>query len=112
MRWRPIILDLALIVAVWTLLLWLLRVQRARMGAAPSPRAKRGYRMRTATTIAAALGFTCFSTWLITDATGPHWLHSLSLPRHSDLPRKRCHLGGMCWLAQRAVVRRGVYSIT
>jgi hypothetical protein len=80
MRWSPIILDLVFTVAVWTLLLWLLRVQRARMGAAPSSRAKQGYRVRTAATIAAAVGFTCFSTWLITDATGPHWVHSLSLP--------------------------------
>jgi hypothetical protein len=32
MRWSPIILDLVFTVAVWTLLLWLLRVQRARMG--------------------------------------------------------------------------------
>jgi hypothetical protein len=55
MRWRPIIPDVALTVVVWTLLLWLLRTQRARMGDAPSP-------------------------WLMTDTTGPHWLHSLSLP--------------------------------
>jgi len=80
MRWRPIIPDAALTFVVWTLLLWLLRTQRARMGDAPSPRAMRGYRMRTASTIAAAVGFTWFAAWLITDATGPHWLHSLSLP--------------------------------
>jgi hypothetical protein len=79
MRWRPIIPDVALTIVVWTLLLWLLRTQRARMGDAPSPRAMRGYRMRTASTIAAAVGFTWFAAWLITDATGPHWLHSLSL---------------------------------
>jgi len=79
MRWRPIIPDVALTIVVWTLLLWLLRTQRARMGDAPSPRAMRGYRVRTAATIAAAVGFTWFAAWLITDATGPHWLHSLSL---------------------------------
>jgi hypothetical protein len=80
MRWRPIIPDVALTIVVWTLLLWLLRTQRARMGDAPSPRAMRGHRVRTAATIAAAVGFTWFSTWLMTDTTGPHWLHSLSLP--------------------------------
>src|SRR6266851_2570411 len=26
------------------------------------------------------VGVTWFSAWLISDATGPHWLHSLSLP--------------------------------
>jgi hypothetical protein len=76
MRWSPIILDLALVIAVWTLVLWLVRVPRARMGDAPSPRAIR----YTAAAIAGTVGFTWFSAWLITDATGPQWLHSLSLP--------------------------------
>jgi hypothetical protein len=80
MRWRPIVLDLALVVVVWALILRLLRVQRARMGQAPALRAMRGYRVYTSAAIAAAVGFTWFATWLITDATGPHWLHRLSLP--------------------------------
>jgi hypothetical protein len=80
MRWRPIIPDVALTVVVWTLLLWLLRTQRARMGDAPSPRAMQGYRVRTAAAISAMVGVTWFSTWLITDTIGPHWLHGLSLP--------------------------------
>ncbi len=80
MRWRPIVLDLVLVVVVWALILWLLRVQRARMGRAPALRAMRAYRVYTSAAIAAAVGFTWFAAWLITDATGPHWLHSLSLP--------------------------------
>jgi len=79
MTWRRIILDLALVIVVWTLVLWLARAQRARMGEAPSPRAMRG-RVHTAAAIAAVVGFTWFAAWLITDATGPHWLHSLSIP--------------------------------
>jgi hypothetical protein len=80
MRWRPIILELALVIGVWSLVLWLVRVRRARMGDAPSPRAMRSYRAHTAAAIAVTVGVTWFSAWLITDATGPHWLHSLSLP--------------------------------
>ena len=80
MRWHPIILDVALTIAVWALPLRLVRMQRARMGDARSPQVTRGNRLRFAATIAAAVGFTWFSTWLITDTTGPHWLHSLSLP--------------------------------
>src|SRR5260370_38841737 len=79
MRWRPIILDLALVVAVWALIPWLLRVQRARMGRAPALRAMRAYRVYTSAAIAASVGFSWFAASLITDATGPHWLHSLSL---------------------------------
>ena len=79
MRWSPIILDLVFTVAVWTLLLWLLRVQRARMGDVPSSERSR------ATTCAPQRrslppSVSPASTWLITDATGPHWLHRLSLP--------------------------------
>jgi hypothetical protein len=39
MRWRPIILDLALVIVVWTLVLWLARAQRVRMGETENPRA-------------------------------------------------------------------------
>ena len=30
--------------------------------------------------ISVAVGVTCFVTWLVSDAIGPQWLHSLSLP--------------------------------
>jgi hypothetical protein len=71
---------LAFVILVRTLVLWLARAQRARMGGAPSSRAMRGYRVHTGAAIVATVGFTWFAAWLITDATGPHWLHSLSLP--------------------------------
>ncbi len=38
-----------------------------------------GYRVHTSAAIAAGVGFTWFAAWLITDATGPHRLDSLSL---------------------------------
>lgn len=79
MRWRSIILDLALMVAGWTVVLRLVHRRRARMVADASPRAVLGYRMHTAAAISAMMGVTWFSAWLISDATGPHWLHSLSL---------------------------------
>jgi hypothetical protein len=79
MRWRTIILDLALIVAVWTGVLMLVLRRRARMAAHASPRAVLGHRLHTAAAISATFGVTCFSAWLISDATGPQWLHSLSL---------------------------------
>ena len=56
MRWRPVILDLALVVAVWTVVLWLVRVRRVRMGDTPSPRALRGYRVQTVAAISATAG--------------------------------------------------------
>ena len=79
MRWRSIILDLALMVAVWMIVLRLVHQRRARMAADASPHAVLGYRVHTAAAIAAMVGVTWFSVWLITDTIGPHWLHSLSL---------------------------------
>ena len=80
MRWRPVILDLALVVAVWTVVLWLVRIRRKRMGDMPSPRALRGYRVQTVAAISATVGATWFVVWLVSDTIGPHWLHALSLP--------------------------------
>ncbi len=79
MRWRSVILDVALMVAVWTIVLRLVHHRRARMAADASPHAVLGYRVHTAAAIAAMVGVTWFSVWLITDTIGPHWLHSLSL---------------------------------
>ena len=79
MRWRSIVLDLALMLAVWVVVLRLLHRRRARMAADASRRALLGYRVHTAAAISAMAGVTWFSAWLITDTIGPHWLHSLSL---------------------------------
>jgi hypothetical protein len=92
MRWRPIILDLALVVAVWALILWLLRVQRARMGQAPALRAMRAYRVYTSAAIAAAVGFRA------TLAAQP------LAPRHRGLSRERRHLGGLRRLGRGSLV--------
>jgi hypothetical protein len=72
MRWAPIVVDLACTIAVWTGVLCLLRRRRERAG--------RGYRLQAAAMICVTAGTTWFSVWLVTDATGPHWLHTLSLP--------------------------------
>jgi hypothetical protein len=80
MRWPPIILDLALAIAVWTAVLWTVRQRRARVAADPSPRAVRSYRVHTVALICVTVGVTWFFAWLISDAIGPHWLHTLSLP--------------------------------
>ncbi len=80
MRLRPIILDLALAIAVWTLVLWTVRQRRARMAADPSPQEVRSYRLHTVAVISATVGVTWFFAWLISDTIGPHWLHTLSLP--------------------------------
>jgi hypothetical protein len=78
MRWPSILLTSALMVAIWTLVLRVVHLRRARV-ADPSPGAMRSYRAYAAAAIAATVGVTWFSVWLITDAIGPHWLHSLSL---------------------------------
>ncbi len=80
MRWPPLLLNVALSIALWIAVLWLLRVRRVRMGDSPSPRAVRGHRLHTAAAITATVGVTWFAAWLLTDAQGPHWLQTLSLP--------------------------------
>ncbi len=80
MRWPSIILTVALAIAIWTAVLRLVRQRRARVAANPSPREMRSYRLHTVALISATVGVTWFFAWLITDATGPHWLHTLSLP--------------------------------
>jgi len=79
-RILPILLDLALVIVVWTTVLTTLRQQRARAIAPRSRRAVRSARAQTVAAISATVGVTWFVAWLISDALGPHWLHTLSLP--------------------------------
>lgn len=80
MRWTPIILDFAIAIAVWTLVLRIERQWRARVAADASPREVRSYELQRAGVICATAGFTFFLAWLISDSVGPHWLHTLSRP--------------------------------
>ncbi len=80
MRWPPVLLEVALTIALWIAVLWLLRVRRVRMGDSLSARAVRGHRLHTAAAITATVGVTWFVAWFLTDALGPHWLHILALP--------------------------------
>ncbi len=66
---------------MWTVVLVFTRQQRRlSVVADPSPRRIRGYRLHTAASISVAVGVTWFIAWLVSDAIGPQWLHSLSLP--------------------------------
>ena len=78
--WLPLLRSVALVVITWTLVLWLLRMRRKRLGNTPSSRAVLGHRAHTAAAITAMVGVTWFAAWLATDTIGPHWLHSLALP--------------------------------
>jgi hypothetical protein len=80
MRWPPVLFDLAVAIAMWTVVLRLIRQRRMRVAADPSPRRVRGYRLHTAASISVTVGITWFIAWLVSDAIGPQWLHSLSLP--------------------------------
>ena len=80
MRWTPILLDVALVIAVWTAVFWQRRHLRARVVADHSPRKVRSYHLDSAALLCVAVGFTSFIAWLITDAVGPHWLHTLLEP--------------------------------
>jgi uncharacterized membrane protein len=80
MRWPPIILYLALAIAVWTAVLRTVHRRRARVASDPSPRAVRSYRLHYVALISVTVGVTWFFAWLITDAIGPDWLHTLSAP--------------------------------
>lgn len=79
MRWPSLLLTGGLNLAIWTLVLRVVHLRRPSGAADPAPGAMRGYRAYTAAAIAATTGITWFSVWLITDAIGPHWVHSLSL---------------------------------
>ena len=80
MRWRPILFDLGVVIAIWTIVLVATRQRRLRVAADPSPQRMRGYRLHTAALISVAVGVTWFIAWFISDAIGPQWLHNLSLP--------------------------------
>jgi hypothetical protein len=80
MRWRPILFDVAVVIALWTIVLLATRQRRRGVAADPSPRRMRGYRLHTAALISVAVGVTWFMAWFVSDAIGPQWLHSLSLP--------------------------------
>ena len=83
MRWPSVLFDLAelaVVIVMWTVVLWLIRQRRLRVAVDPSPRRIRGYRLHTAASISVAAGVTWFIAWFVSDANGPQWLHSLSLP--------------------------------
>jgi len=80
MRWPPVLFDLAIVILMWTVVLWLIRQRRLRVAANPSPRRVQGYRLHTAASISVAVGVTWFIAWFVSDTNGPQWLHSLSLP--------------------------------
>ena len=79
MRWPPIVFDVAVVVVIWAVVLSAIRRRRAQMTASSS-QAQRGRRLHELAAIAATIGVTWFVAWLVTDATGPHWLHVLSVP--------------------------------
>ncbi len=72
MRWAPIVIALACTISAWTGVPCVLRQWRGREG--------RSYRLQAGAMICVSVGITWFSVWLVTDAMGPHWLHTLSLP--------------------------------
>jgi len=80
MSWPPVLFDLAVAIAMWTVVLRLIRQRRMRVVADPSPQRLRGYRLHAAASISVTVGVTWFIAWLVSDAIGPQWLHSLSLP--------------------------------
>src|SRR5690242_3890070 len=75
-----VIADLLIVTAVWTAVMWMVRLRRARLAANSSPRVMRTHRLHTAAMLCVAVGVTSFVAWLMSDTTGPHWLHTLSLP--------------------------------
>jgi len=83
MKWPSVLFnlaDLAVVIVMWTLVLMLMRQRRRCVATDPSPRRMRGYRLHTAASISVAVGVTWFIAWFVSDAIGPQWLHSLSLP--------------------------------
>ena len=75
-----IIRELVIVIVLWTAVLWTLRRRHARVAANPSPRAVRGHRVHTVAVLCVTVGVTWFIAWLMSDTTGPQWLHAVSLP--------------------------------
>lgn len=73
------IVDVALAVLMWVAVLSVLRHRRARMPADPSPAQARSARLHEVAALSATIGVTWFFAWLITDTTGPPWLHVLAV---------------------------------
>jgi hypothetical protein len=69
-----------MVTIMWMVVLVFARQRRLRVMADPSPRQMRGYRLHTVALISVTVGFTWFIAWFVSDAIGPQWLHSLSLP--------------------------------
>jgi hypothetical protein len=80
MRPTPTIASVVLTAIVWVAVLRMLRRRRARPGADVSARTLRSDRLHNAGVICAAVGFTWFSVWLITDSGAANWLHAVSAP--------------------------------
>jgi hypothetical protein len=78
MKWT--FLDFAIVIAMWAAVLKVERRWRAGMATDASPREVWSYDLQRGGVISAALGVTFFIVWLISDSTGPHWLHTLSQP--------------------------------
>ncbi len=78
--YRFVAFDAALLVAMWTAVIFLLHRSRSHAAAtaATSPLKARGIRLRNMGLISAATGVTLFVTWLLTDSSGPEWLHASS----------------------------------
>jgi hypothetical protein len=80
MRWSATILDIGSAVVLWAAVLTTIRQRRARMTANPSLEEVQSRRLHEVAAMAAMIGVTWFIAWFITDATGPSWLHALSVP--------------------------------
>jgi len=80
MRATPTAATVVVTAAVWVIVLRMLRRRRFRSGADVSARMLRSDRLHNAGVICAAVGFTWFSVWLITDSGSATWLHAVSAP--------------------------------
>lgn len=78
MRWT-IVADVVIITAVWVAAFYAVRHGRKGV-AADMPREVWAYQLQTIGVMCAVSGVTCFVVWLLSDSTGPRWLHVLSEP--------------------------------
>jgi hypothetical protein len=80
MKPTPTVVTVFLTAVVWVAVLRMLRRRRARPDADVAARTLRSDRLHNAGVICAAVGFTWFSVWLITDSEAANWLHAVSAP--------------------------------
>jgi len=74
------VVDVVIVSLVWTLALTLVRHSQSRVTTGTPGRELTAHRLQALGVFSAASGLTFFVVWLLSDSTGPRWVHALAEP--------------------------------